>query len=598
MIPLIAKESDGIRPLWYAVIAFWIWFTLTHMLDPHGQAPRGEVLTDSLDDWAFSCALLCFFLGHSMVAREYRDGHIEFLDGLPIHRWQIFLAKVLAAILPLVTLIASTGITKWVVCWIAGAPHAIDPTHAIGVHLVLFSALTFGFLGLGFTASWIGGLGWGILFLALFLSLVISLEWAPLRPYMPITGIMEATWDGSRATQLWGPVFFWFGAGTVGFSLSGLLFLGPGRFFVRTGSWLLGGVRGLAVGCFTCIVMLVGFISVLGVLGQFSERLWVDTKTTQTEHFRWLYRTSAEDEALALIGEAEGINADLAEAMGNETPFFLDIEILSAARYHAGVYLGGKIRLADHTTAEVLAHELAHAHAYAICGWAAHHQSDHVRFFHEGLAEYYQQRVVPNPALDTRQLAAAIWKTEQARFDLLVEDKVRNFSHDMTQVYPLGREFVEVLVDVEGPEAPACILRALRDAGSEDIAGISLWYGMMRQCGYDLDRVIRAFDARLEHLASDLEELPSLTGQVVRVDGRVEALRVYDENDRGGTLMCRFRDDGDTTIADFEHRQVRPDGTCKIPQIHLAGQTFWFQLGFALGPDSDFVYREWTSAPL
>jgi len=598
VIALFTKETDGIRPIWFGVFAFSLWFALTHALDPHGRSPRSEVLVDSLDDWTFSCALLAFFLGHSMVAREYRDGHIEFLDGLPLGRGRVFVAKVAAAMLPLLALIATTGLTKWVVCWLAGTPHALGSGHALAVHLALFSALNFGFLGLGFALSWIGGLGWGILIFGMMLGLVLSIEWAAIRPFMPLQGIMQTAWDGSRATQVWGPAVFWILVGATGFTVSGALFLGPGQVFVRTGSWLLGGVRVLAVGCFSTLLLLLSFLSLIGLLGNFSERLWVDTRTTQTEHFRWLYRAESEPEALGLIGVAERINSELATLIGNDQLFSLDIELLSAARYHAGSYLGGKIRLDGDAGADTLAHELAHAHAYAICGWAAHHQSDHVRFFQEGLADYYQRQVIPDTEGDTSRIAAVIWKTEQARFDLMVEDERRSAQHDLAQVYPLGQQFVEALVHVEGPDAPACILRSLRDVGAEDIAGISLWHHMMEACDADLDAVIRAYEARLERIAATLPELPDLSAQVLRSGHRATALRITDRAHTDVPLLCRFRDDVDTPINDFEHRVVNADGTCPIPNLNLGGKTFWYQLGFRPFADEDYVFLEWTAAPL
>ena len=598
-IALFRKETDGIRPFWYAIVAFTLWFALTHALDPHAFSPRSEVVTDSMDDWTFSCGLLMFYLGHSMVAGEYRDGNIEFLDGLPLKRWQVYLAKVCAAMLPFLALVATTFAIKWVACWMAGAPHALDPTGPIAVHIGLFTAVIFGFLGLGFVLSWIGGLGWGVIFLGLMVGLVLSLEIFWLRPYMPLMGVMDVAWEGPVVTQVWGPVFFWFSVGALGFGSSGLLFLGPGRFFVNTGSWLLGGVRVAAVGCTSLLLMLVAFLAFIGLLGNFSERLWVDTTTVQTEHFRWLYRTSNEQEALVLIGKAEDINRRVAEAIGNDNDFYLDIELLSAARYHAGVYLGGKIRLADDSRDAVLAHELAHAHAYAISGWSAHYQFDHVRFFEEGLAEYYENRLYPESAAGSPWVAAAAWRLEQARFDLLVEDKTRTAKYDMVQVYPLGRQFVEALVHIEGKDAPACVLDTLGEFGAEDIAGISLWYAMMDNCGYDLDSVIVEYDARLERLADRLDPvLPALTGQVVLVDGLAHAIQIFDANTKGARLICRFRDEIDSELRDYEHREADGDNRCPIPVTRLSGKTLWYQLGFFLEEAEDYVYGEWTSGPL
>ncbi len=596
MIALIHKELDGIRPYWWAVFASLVIFTADHLFESLAGDPRSEVLAYSFEDWGFLAGLLAFSLGHSMVAAEYRDGHVEFLDGLPVHRWMVFVAKVIAAAAPLVVLVLGTAGVKLGTAWFCGTPHGLSPFPAEAMYTLRFGAMMVGFCGFGLLLSWAGGLGWGVMLIGLFTLLIFSVIVPWMRPYLFFDGMLSMSWQGSTPQHLWGPVVLWtvFGTGCTG--LSGLLFLGPGRWLIDTQNWSGTLLRYSAIGCGTLVFLFFCSLAACDLVISGSERLLAPTEVTSTEHFRFLYPSGDQQRAEQLIAEAEQISATLGEQMGNPDPLILDIEMLGASRAHAGVFLGGKIRMGlNADSRDTLTHELAHAHAFALSGWKVQHQFENVRFFEEGLARHYEQRNSDAPA--NSSWAAACWRTGQARFDLLTEDDLRSETHDGDQAYPLGEAFVDAVVQLHGDPAVGCLLGALGELGDEDIAGMSLWVQATNACDIELDDIVRKYDDNLRSAADRLPDpLPELSARLDS-DSASQLLHVYDRHDAGLPLVCRFRDDEDTPRNQFEQTNVR-DGACWIPSLQLSGSSFQYQLGFRL-EDSDFpVFYEWTTAAL
>lgn len=594
MIALLAKETDGIRPYWVGVVGFLLWFASSHLLGDGPLTPMSEVVGDDWDDWGFTVSIFAFMLGHAMVAREFRDGHVEFLDGLPVTRLQVYLAKVVAGLLPMAALVLGSTLVKVWFIQASGTPHGLDAGPALGLHLALLWALVFGSVGLGFAFSWLGGLGWGLYGVGWIAAMVASLTTAAVRPYLPLAGMLVVSWDGTEATQLAGPIWLWTGIGVVGFVVSGVLFQGPGERLVATGSRVVGGLRTVMVGCGGLLVIGLSLLAIPGSIFAFADRLLAATEVHQTEHFRFLFRTDEKEEAMALIAQAEAFHARLSEELGTE-PFPLDIELMGGGRYHSGRFLGGKIRMSLIDGEATLAHELAHAHAFALSGWGASDQYEHLRFFEEGVGMYYED-LLTGWGQD-QSWAAAVWETDQARFDELVEDTERGYTSDTFQAYPLGRAFVGALVEVEGPRAPACLLSALADVGREPVAGLSLWHGIAQTCGYDLEAVVARFDDRLEAAAAELPlPLPRLTAHAIR--GEVLRLRVHDAEARGWELMCRFRDSVDQPARDYEHVPVEDDGTCEVPSDIVSGSEVGYQLGFLLPDSGTLVLLPWTTVAL
>jgi hypothetical protein len=310
--------------------------------------------------------------------------------------------------------------------------------------------------------------------------------------------------------------------------------------------------------------------------------------------FRVLYAPGGEDRAEHVAAAVDAVSAEVGRQLGNPAPLRLDVELLGAPANHLGVFTGGKIRLATSADDATLAHELAHAHAFALSGPGAGVHADATHFFDEGLADWVQARWSGEPAVP--RVAGLIDETGQARFEDLVDHARHTARHDIRQSYVLGQVFVEALVQQAGEAALPCVLRALGDSGDTPMAGLATWYSVAARCSVDLDAVQDRWRALLAEARAQFDgPTPRLRAAVVG-DGGPRWVNVRDERELGWTLLCGFRSAPEEPV----HRWVffpAQDGRCEVPTTALAGPTAQVQVGFRVPGSVDGledVYLEWT----
>jgi hypothetical protein len=604
MMALLRKETEALAPYWFAFLVLCatnmgaILWDADLVLEPLGERFSGGTENAGIL-W-----ILSFLVGHGAVAHELREGHVEFLDALPVQRSSVFLAKLWACVLPVVWLVVMSLLMDLVLAALSSSPFAIFPLQPVLVmHLVMLASGVAG-LGSGMLLSWLGPLAWGVLALVALVSLCASVLHPPLLGWLPMVGTLgNLEWQSTSATHPVLPPLCLSISGLLAMGLSGVLFLGPGRYLTERGSDAIAWVRGAAIGCLGVLVLPLGGLFLLMLLSEHAGELWRGTRAMPSDQggFRVLYAPGDEVAAHLVASQVDSLSGQVGSLLGQRAPLGspsrgLDIEVLGAPQNHLGVFTGGKIRLARRADTATLAHELAHAHAYALSGPMAWHQETH--FFDEGLADWVQSRLSGQDPVPV--VAGAILATGQVRFEELVERERHQARHDIRQSYVLGRAFVAALVDVAGEQAPACVLAQLGQAGPHKIAGLALWYGLAARCGFDLDAVQDRWMQSLEEARARLSgPLPRLRASVVTVDGwpRIE---LRDELELGWTLLCGFRDGPDTPVDRWLYQKARQD-VCEIPTAGLSGHTVQYQVGFRLPESGDDglgdVYLEWTDAP-
>ena len=267
----------------------------------------------------------------------------------------------------------------------------------------------------------------------------------------------------------------------------------------------------------------------------------------------------------------------------------------SCRRIRAAIPIGGSraCRLARDADENTLAHELTHAHAFLLEGKATWAQQSHTHFYSEGLAMWVAADALghdPGPP----HLAGAIWATDQARFDELVESARHQARHDITQSYVLGQVFVDALIGVAGPEAIPCVSRALGAVGEREVPGLALWYGLAETCRFDLDAVQDRWRAELAASAAALPPLPRMSASVVGDEVRVTV------DPPGAALRCGFRGEATDEVIRWRYEAADPGGVCRIPNDVRAGPTFQYQVGVDLQAPEGEPYRTlflpWTDA--
>lgn len=598
LLALFAKDTAGVAGYWAgagAIIALGVADVLAG--DPLTEPYFGE--GDGVGALGFVLSTLAFGVGVAMPAREFRDGSVEFLDALPARRTLRYASALLAGLAPVLVMVGSVFALDTLGRLLRHDPGDLPFASSLFALASLCAAVTLSGYGAGLLLAWLGELAWGVWFVGLFAGLLVAEWWRPFSAYLPGDGTWaDLDFVAGAPVPRWDLAAVWLAAGALGALLSWLVYLGPGDAIVKAGSRLRTGVR-YAGGC-----LLYGLaLPFLGLLGLADTLQFLTAPALSTQDvgtLRFLYVDDARHTE-PLLAQAQALDAQVRGWTG--TPAYtVDVEIVSRGQYHVGKFNGGKIRLGPDEGPATLAHELTHAHAFQLAGRALHRHFDHTRFLNEGYAMFVEQAVVVDPVAraEIEATAGAIARTHQADFDRLVEDEERSKELDMMQVYPLGYVFVQALVDVDGPRAPARAISALGKIDG-DLPGIALWYTLADRADFDLDRVLEAYDARLRAFGDALGPLPQLTAspakdeQVTDPDVTRTYLAVADHAATGLRLMCRFRDSKDADIEHWSESGVRSDGRCYIPGRRLANATFDYQLGFTL-PNGGLVFLPWATA--
>lgn len=595
MRALLAKELGALMPYSLAFGALLLVNGVSMLWNPD---PSYVGFGTQLSDGQAECAttwILGFLVGHALVAHELRDGYVEFLDGLPTTRTRVFAAKVLAGALLMSLLVAASMTEDLVTAWLAPPPSALSPTRALlTVHALMLGTALAG-LGTGLLLSWLQGLAWGVLGLAAVVAGCAGVWAPPIRAWVPVVGTLGTLeWTGRTASHPVGPVALQLALAAVAVGVSGVLFSGPGRFLTAAGAGGLGLVRGVLVGCGVLVGVPVTALVALGMVALSGGELWEGKDALQTPHFRILYAPGEEAAARDVADGLDALSEQVGALVGDPAPLELDVELLGAPTHHLGVFTGGKIRLARSADRGVLAHELTHAHAFQLAGRATWDHRDHVHFFEEGVADWVRATVLGSAPVPPA--AGALYATHQARFDELVDSSRHLARHDITQSYLLGQVFTVALVDVAGPDAPGCVLRALgRVPAGRDAPGLALWYGLAATCSVDLDAVQDRWNVLLADAAQALGPIPHLSARWIPASG---VLEVRDERGLSWPLHCGFRDDGDRSPEHWRYVRADAAGRCVVPTEVQVGHTFQYQVGFELpdGGDRGIVFDVWTDA--
>lgn len=594
---LLAKDTAGVAGYWAVATALFALAVADVCAgDPLTEPYLGDA--GGLGGLGFALCTLAFAVGLALPAREFRDGSVEFMDALPARRTARYASAVLAGAGPVSAMLAATFAFDTIGRLLRRDAGDLPFGDTLFALLALCTAMTASGYGAGLLLAWLGELAWGVWFVGLFTALLVSEWWRPLKAFLP----GSETWGdldfvGGRPVPRWDLAAVWLAAGAFGAILSWLVYLGPGDALVKAGSRLRTGVR-YAGGC-----LMYGLALPLFGLLALADGMQVVTaphlSARDVGGLRFLYVDDA-PQLGPLLAQSRALDAQVRGWTGTAA-YTVDVEIVSRGQYHVGKFNGGKIRLGPNEGPATLAHELTHAHAYQLAGRSLQRHFDHVRFFNEGYAMFVEHAVVQQPAAraEVEAAAGAIARTHQADFDRLVDDKDRSEELDMMQVYPLGYVFVQALVEVDGPRAPARAITAIASI-DDDLPGIALWYTVADRAGFDLDRVLAAYDARLKRYGEGLGPLPQLTASPERVPDAPDSedrlvLAVADHANTGLQLMCRFRDSKDVDIEHWSESVVRADGRCRVAQQRLTDVTFDYQLGFAL-PSGGLVFLPWSTA--
>ena len=99
---LFAKEMRSLRPFLFVVLVLVLLDTINAFLMPFEARSFPARFASLSNELSALQIVLGFALGSNLLVREIDDGTVNFLDGLPLTRRAIFVAKIKAAMLGLI----------------------------------------------------------------------------------------------------------------------------------------------------------------------------------------------------------------------------------------------------------------------------------------------------------------------------------------------------------------------------------------------------------------------------------------------------------------------------------------------------------------
>ncbi len=630
---LIAKEWAGVRPfVWLLVVMLLLDLLELGVADLEALHRTHTLFTGTpwIED-AILTLLLAFAMGSGLLAHEVEDGTLAFLDGLPVRRRDVFLAKLLVAGSCLFVYAVATPVLGWLLVRLLH--HSVDDpvaASALGWLALRYLLLVAAGLGLGLLFGFVRYLAWALL--AVFAATIMLLRSAQPRlgTALDPTQLIVEGWstqglggDTVRAVAL-------LSAACLGIAY--VLFAGAG------GAGMLRLAR-LAQNRLVVFVVCAAAVIALPVAiylnqapedeGDDEELPVASVAATQAPHGQAPARSAGprarklvtahytfnipagrrvdEDE----LKEADDAFAAAAEALAIEPPDAprIDVDLSGSIRHTAGLASHNRIRLSyDDDWYDTLVHETVHVMAGWIAGGERARGLDRMSLFNEGLAHWAEPSYRDDAAMRKReQLAlATLFRRHLLGQDALLDNRTLERQLDWTLQYPLGAELVEVLVKRYGTDAPRRVLATLgRPDFPPELEGYELYRSAFQHAGFDLNLVLNDYALQLgrwsEAFGPVIDAMPRPRGLLVRAPGKVGiAVQLDRPLAKGEHLAVQFRPRVDsrldevTSVRRLEQVGGRP--VAWLPLDQVAGNQVCYQL--AVRNRAYGMVEPWSCLPL
>ena len=625
MRALLIKELRALRPFAFCIagmLALMIVFLLAtelpdvQPLDPAKWLHEGR---------AGSCAILLLFglmIGAGVLINESEQGTLRFLDGLPVSRTRLFVAKVLAAfatiaLVPILDLISEVSFGLISRTSLDGPfpwrfVFAILAMEVVAGAAIVSLALVVSFLRAWF-ALVVGLIFWGYL-------------WARGNGVNRIAlfdphELLGVGLEGGRVLVPWTHLTAHLGAIVVflGIAWIGFQSLGDRAQFARDrlGRWRVLRVLGAGLRWLAPVVWVAALVRMVGhpvdeeaknAATPVGETAFARQETTRYE---FLFRSVQRERAAPLIAAADEIHDAVSGFLGAAPPpARIVVDLASPVMPHlAGVTNWTKIRLPIALSPDladqrmILGHETAHVFIEQLSDGRLDGHFRFIRFLHEGLATHVEMQLFADESqrAQNRRSVAAAWARGAVPFELLSDDEKLRRTRDPNLAYPLGEVFARALIEAHGREAPAKLLRAFgRKNAPTGLAGLALWRDTMQAAGLSLDRVIADYESACAKIAEEekafLEKVPRVTATVA-IEGGEIVIRPKFEGTAPGELICMI-DAEDPLIMETPDVPRRSDGTFALPRQRVLKPTLRYLLGWHTPETRLPVFEPWAEAAL
>jgi hypothetical protein len=625
---LIAKEWVGMRSFVWLLAALAIVSLADIAAGTLYALHRHHTLYEG-GHWAVQGMLvlvLAFTLGAGLLARELEDGTLAFLDGLPLRRRDVFLAKLAVAGGCLFLFAIVEPVAGWLLH--LALRHSVDEPVAAATlgALALRNVVLVGMgLGLGLLFGFVRNLAWALFAMACALVMVLRSAWPRAAAAIDPTGLVADGW----ATQGFGEETAWT---VLGLALA-CLALAYGL-FAHAGGATMARLARIAERRGVVPIAYAGAIVLLCVAA-YAERdaPGADTDGASGAHGRdavvvdrpaarraprkiatahYVFNVPAgmaieERDLMAADRAFDSALKALSITMRGGEP--IDVDLAGSVANTDGLAAHDRIRINVHPGWEnTLVHETVHVVAERLAGEAHRGELYRMRVFNEGLARWAEpERRASAQRRGAEDLAVAtVFRRRQLGQDNLLDADALARDLDWELAYPLGARLVDALVARYGGDAPVRVLLALNQAAfPRDLNGYELYRSAFQLAGFDLNLVLNDYALGLRRLDAAygpvIDALPRPRGLLVRDDGRVGIAVQLDRqaaSDEQFRVRFRPRDDSGrhelVVVRRLDRRGARL--VAWAPPAQVANDKICYQIGVAT--DFAVVYEPWSCLPL
>lgn len=621
---LLAKEWTGMRPFaWLLAALAAIDLVLVATADLY-RLHREYTLYTAYPwaDQAVVLLLLAFALGSNLLAREIEEDTLAFLDGLPLRRRDVFLAKLAVAGACLLGFALLEPVLGWLLHLLlrhsADEPVGAATLAALALRHALVAAMG---LGLGLLFGFVRHLSWALLAAAGAGLMVMRSLWPRAAAAIDPSALLAEGWaaHGVDGDAVAGVAALALGC----IALAGLLFAhAGGPAMLRLGR--LVGRRAFAVVVYAAGTAAVVAGAILGAYGNgdddvdpAAEASARDGETVSraarkvvTPHFTFNVPAGVVigDRALR-AADAAFATASAALAAGDlPDGRRIDVDLGGSIGHTAGLAGHGRIRIEVEPGWEnTLVHETVHV----LLAWAAGPQHTAelaaMTLLNEGTAHWAEPARRTGAQADPDLAVAALFRRGLLRQDVLLDARALDRELEATMKYPLGARLAEALAARYGQGAPLRVVQALAlPAFPRALTGEALYRTAFQMAGFDLDLVLNDYALALRRLSDThapvIDAMPRPRGLLVREGERVGiAVQLDAPVEKSAAFVVRFRPRDDSPVN--EHVIVRllerrgDRHIAWLPLSKVANGQVCYQAGIGLdgGP---FVVEPWSCLPL
>ena len=636
---LFWKEWMGLQPFFVLLVALFvfglIWMQCTEFMDEFPIWSKYLLIGSDQIPITF---ILCLVATLGLLTRERDEGSLQFLDGLPVSRFSLYLAKWLAAFL-MITLfeliwVGEALVYEWLSTESLSPP---TPWNHVATFSFLNAYLCAFFISvlmpLSFLRLWallaLGVIFWGLTLLDTW-NVPYAVWLNPFRLVVPPASIDDGwtiPWKHLGVLTVIGSVHWC--AGLLLFSRRDGARGGGFRRF-RQSFWgklfMLGSVVMIVVVWFGLLVFqgvrqleeegFEGMEPVEKPLTEVEKGNRIERITTRK--FEFVYRKRIEEKLVPLTEQSDEIFEKVVaylEASPDDSSGRTVVDLTNPLGSHnAGQAYWKKVRMSypDKGGLEearaILGHELAHVLMERISRGRLGESFGSARWFHEGVASHVEfQLFRPEDAVEEYHRWLALGSTwGEVHFAELVDDNLLGKRRDPNLVYPAGLLWVQSGVDVYGDDFAARLLRALgREGAPRKLEGMQLWRDTSIAAGFDLERVRSRFRARLAELRETYREeclrMPEISeAEVKRAEGKIVITPVLPSGWKKvlpakTTLVCRMRPDAGDPPMKWRYSKLKGNRTFSVSALEFLNPKFEYQIGY-LNPEwcQQPVFGEWV----